>query len=112
MLRHGDIKNLAELESTFVDKHDELPFYLNFLRILKIRQLHAIFSWAKVKGACGAKAFELLFCFRFTSKSNVHQFMNSTTAGALGYGKDVYYRPKGDFNIKWRSFYLEQLLVL
>ena len=104
MLRHEDIKNLSELESTFVAKHDELPFYLNFLRILKIGQLHSIFSSAKVKGVCGAKAFELLFCFRFASKNNVHQFMNSPAAEALGCGKDVYYRLKGNFKINWRSF--------
>jgi len=104
MLQLKDIKNLSELESTFVNKHDKLPFYLNFFRILKIGQLQAIFSSAKVKGVCGAKTFELLFCFRFISKSNVHQFMNSSMAGALGYGKDVYYRLKGNFKINWRSF--------
>jgi hypothetical protein len=104
MLHHEDIKNLSELKSTFVDKHDELPFYLNFLRILKIGQLHSIYSSAKVKGVCGVKTFEILFCFRFVSKSNVHQFMDSSIADTLGYGKDVYYRLKGNFKINWRSF--------
>jgi len=38
--------------------------------------------------------------------NNIHQFINSSMAESLGYGKDVYYRLKSNFKINWRSLLL------
>jgi hypothetical protein len=50
MLHNKDIKNLSELKLSFVRKHKKSTFFLEFISILKLGKLQAVFSKTKLKG--------------------------------------------------------------
>ncbi len=104
MLQYKDIKNLSELESTFVDRHKKTEFFLKIIDILKIGKFHSIFGSVKQKGVSPLLIIRILITFRFVGQKNVHSFTKSYWNKFAGFGKDIYYRLKNKTTINWRGF--------
>ena len=114
MLQSENIKNLSELNQSFVDKHKKPEFFLSFIDILKLGKFHAVLSAAKVKGICYVLLIRILITFPFLDQNNVSSFTNSIWSSYFKFGKDAYYRLKNNEKINWRSFLAsvtKQLLI-
>jgi hypothetical protein len=104
MLHTKDIKNLSELSATFCDTHKKSEFFTNYVSILKLGKLHAIFQSVKQKGISSLSLLNILICFPFIDTQNVHRFIGSKWHCFANYGKDAYYRLKKNPKINWRNF--------
>jgi len=105
MLQSKDIKNLSELKQSFVKSHKKPEFFLEFMNILKVGRLHAIFSNSKQKGISSLHLIRLLLVFPFIDQKSVFSFTKSFWQKFAGYGKDAYYRLKNNPRINWRAFH-------
>jgi hypothetical protein len=112
MLQSENIKNLSELNQSFIDKHKKSEFFLKFIDILKLGKFHAVFSTAKVKGIASVLLIRILITFPFIDQKNVHSFTNSFWSSYFNFGKDAYYRLKNNERINWRSFLTSVTLQL
>ncbi|MCF6183823.1 MAG: transposase [Bacteroidales bacterium] len=104
MLRNKDIKNLNELEQSFVDNHKKADFFANIMEILKIGKHHAIFSSVKQKGIPVVELIKILIYLPFIEQNSIYAFTKSYWDRVAGFGKDAYYRMKNNPLINWRVF--------
>lgn len=104
MLQSKDIKNLSELTTSFCSTHRKVEFFREFIKILRLGKLHSIFSKVKQKGIPALCLIEILICSVFTGQKNVHRLVGSFWGELASYGKDAYYRIKGNGRIYWRQF--------
>lgn len=104
MLHNKDIKNLSELKRSFVRKHKKSVFFLEFISILKLGKLQAVFSKTKLKGISSLSLIRLLLVFPFIDQTSVYAYTKSYWHQFSGYGKDAYYRFKNNSKINWRNF--------
>ena len=105
MLHYKDITNLSELKSTFVAKHKKEDFFANFMRILKIGKIHAVFSNVKQKGIPVLMLMRVLIVLPFIDQNNVYSFTKSIWFKFAKFGKDSFYRLKNNPKMNWRSFH-------
>jgi hypothetical protein len=106
MLHTKDINNLSELTTTFCANHNKAEFFTNYISILKLGKLHAIFQSVKQKGISSMLLLDILICFPWIDQNNVHSFIGSKWQSFANYGKDVYYRFKKNPKINWRNLLL------
>jgi hypothetical protein len=104
MLHNKDIKNLSELKLSFVRKHKKSTFFLEFISILKLGKLQAVFSKTKLKGISSLSLIRLMLVFPFIDQTNIYAYTKSYWYQFSEHGKDAYYRLKNNSKINWRSF--------